>query len=221
MLRPLQVDGCGFAKQRGHGKRQAGGQLLHRAANNRMRLGLMPALQNGTQAPAAAAKFDQQKAAQQGPPKPSLMISGATSSVVPARPTSMAKMVGPCKRSPPGIEASIPIIQNGESVMKTRCQAAGHPLLGEDQASGAGADDDDAEQRGVPKLAAGGKMRLRKIGDRQQDDSRDGVAQTHQHLRRHGFERDADAEVSGAPEEADRGQRQVGLKMRMARQNSG
>ena len=100
-------------------------------------------------------------------------------------------------------------------------QAAGYPLLGEYQAARAGTDDDDAEQRGVPKFAAPGDVRFGKTGDQKEDAAGDGVAQAQQHLRRHGFERDADAQVRGAPEETDRGERQVRLKMRMARQNSG
>src|SRR5580704_7329589 len=56
----------GLRKQSRHRKCQAGGQLLHGAAYYWMRLGLMPALQDGTQAPASTAEFDQQEATHQG-----------------------------------------------------------------------------------------------------------------------------------------------------------
>ncbi len=205
-----------------HGEREAGGELLHRAAHHRMRLGLMTALQDGTQRPAARSQAcssrkprskrtaetflhrfgsDQQNGAGQADQHPD---DGG----------SMQSIAAGNER----FDADHPERRHRN---EDRCQAAGHPLLGEHQAARAGADDDDAEQRGVPEFAPGGKMRFRKIRDQQQDDSGDGVAQSHQHRRRHGFERDADAEVSGAPEETDRGQRQVRLKMRMARQNSG
>ena len=105
--------------------------------------------------------------------------------------------------------------------MKTEASPLGTHCSAKTRQPVPAADDDDAEQRGVPKFAPGGKMRLRKIGDRQQDDSGDGVAQAISTGGAMDSSGDADAQVRGAPEETDRGQRQVGLKMRMARQNSG
>ena len=56
-----------LGKNRGDDERQSGGQLLHRAAHHRMRLGLMAALQDGTERPSGAADLQQQEAAQQRP----------------------------------------------------------------------------------------------------------------------------------------------------------
>ena len=55
--------------------------------------------------------------------------------------------------------------------MKTDASPLGTHCSAIDQAARARADDDDAVERGVPKFAPGGKMRLRKIGDGQQYDS--------------------------------------------------
>ena len=156
-----------------------------------------------------------------GPPNPSCIASGATSKTVPARPTSIARMVGPCNRSPPGISASTPTIQKGDTVIKTDANPLGthcsaktrHPVPVPIMMTPYSA----VYQSSRPR----GKMRFRKIRHRQQNDSGDGVAQSHQHRRRHRFQRDANAQVRGAPEEADRGQRQIRLKVGMARQNSG
>ncbi len=104
---------------------------------------------------------------------------------------------------------------------KHRSQAARHPLFSVNQTARASANDDDAVERCVPEFASAGKVRFHKIRDRQQDDSGNGIAQGHQYRWQHGFERDPDAQVRGAPEETHRGQRHVSLKMGMARQNSG
>ena len=65
MLRALHVEGCGFANNAGHDEREPGSQLLHRAADDRMRLGLMPALQDGTERPTGTAHLYQQESTQQ------------------------------------------------------------------------------------------------------------------------------------------------------------
>jgi methylphosphotriester-DNA--protein-cysteine methyltransferase len=115
----------------------------------------------------------------------------------------------------------MPIIQNGDSVMKTAASPLGTHCSAKTR-----------QPVPVPMMMTPcsavyqssrpcGRCAPEKIGDGQQDRAGDGVAQPHQHLRRHGFERNANAKVSGAPEETHRDQRQVGLKMRMAPQNSG
>ncbi len=223
MLRAVHVEGCGFAKQRRHDEREAGGQLLHRAADDRMRFGLMPPLQDGTERPAGRSRIRiSRNPRSSGPPKPSRTISGATS----RRGAGQADQHGDDRGAMQSVAAGNERIDADHPERRQRDedrrQAARHPLLGEYQAARADSDDDDAEERGVPELAARWEMcALEKYATSSRMPAGDGVAQAQQHRRRHGFERDADAQVRGAPEETDRGERQVRLKMRMARQNSG
>ncbi len=53
------------------------------------------------------------------------MALGATRSKVPASPTNIPSRVGPCKRSPPGMAASSPIIQKGEVVINSAASPLG------------------------------------------------------------------------------------------------
>ena len=113
-------------EQRRHGEREPRRQLLHRAADHRMRLGLMPSLQDGAERPAGAADLQQQEAPQQRTAEAFVHRFGSDQQnrarqARPACPT----MVGPCNRSPPGMSASTPIIQNGDTVMKTDASPLG------------------------------------------------------------------------------------------------
>jgi len=218
---PAPSRGMRPRKQRWNGKGETGRKLLHGAGDDGMGGGLMTALQNGAQAPGGTTQLQQQEAAQQRTAEAFLHDLWRNQKRGSGEAYQHCDQSGAVQALAAGnqrIHADHPERRNGD---EHRRQAAGDPLLGIDQTSGAASDDDDAEQCCVPELAAGGEVRFGKIREGQQDDSGDGVAQAHKDGRLHGFDGDADTEIRGAPEKAHGCQRQIGLKLGMTLQNSG
>ena len=132
MLRVLQVDGCGLANSAGIAKREAGGQLLHRAAHHRMRLGLMTALQDGAESPAARSRAAAARSrAAAGRRSLRCIASGATSRMVPAETHQHPDDGGSMQSLAAGNERFDADHPEGRHGDEDRRQSARHPLLGD------------------------------------------------------------------------------------------
>jgi len=131
-------------EQCGYGEREAGGELLHRAADHGMRLGLMAALQDGPQRPAGAAELQQQETAQQRTAEAFLQRLGSDQQNGARESHEHPGDGGPMQSSAAGNERLDADHPEWRYRDEDRCQAAGHPLLRVHQTARAGADDDHA-----------------------------------------------------------------------------
>ena len=91
-------------------------------------------------------------------------------------------------------------------------QAAGDPQLGEHHGAVSDPEDEDAGHTGDAKIAAARQRGSAPEARAKQDGAGNTEPRGDERERGERLERDANSEVGGSPEKADRGQRQIGFK---------
>lgn len=183
---------------------------MYRGAHQRMRLRVLPPMQDGTERPAETTDLEHPESFQHWAAEAFLDCTrahqqrGADDAHQHSEIGSGGNAVASRNYR---LDAGYPERLHGDH---QRSQAAGYQKFRESQQPGADADGDHAENRGKHQFAPGWNMRLRRKRDREHHRARNEIAHAHQFERMYPLQRDADSEVRRAPEKTHRGQCQIG-----------